>query len=115
MSDEEERNGSVTERESTTPQREPGAEGSQERTTTQRRGVRIAELGRVPVEVNLGEDESVSIQELIEDGHLSGDPDVQIYVNMRQITDTNERVSNGANIVTVRKIVAGDWEPHLDV
>jgi hypothetical protein len=71
------------------------------------RGVRVAELGRPPIEINLGPDERMSVADLISRGHISSDASSQIYVNMRPVSDNNQEVHNGDTVVTVRKIVAG--------
>ncbi len=70
------------------------------------RGVRVAELGRAPVEINLLPGEVVTIGELIQRGHIS-ESGAQIYVNMRPVSDTGYQLQNGDTVVAVRKITGG--------
>ncbi len=68
-----------------------------------RHGVRVAELGRAPVEINLLPGETVTIGELVRRGHIS-ESGAQIYVNMRPVSDENYQLQNGDTVVAVRKI-----------
>jgi len=70
-------------------------------------GVRIAELGRPPHIVHLGPDEHMTIADLIAEGHVTGAPDVQYFVNSRQVHDLSTRVENGDSVVAVKRITAG--------
>ena len=70
------------------------------------RGVRIAELGRPPVVVNLEPDQEISLSELVERGQLTGAAGVEYYVNMHPASLVT-RVRNGDAVVAVQRINAG--------
>jgi hypothetical protein len=70
------------------------------------RGVRIAQLGREPIEVFLEPGEHKTIRDLIEQGTLPSGPTIQYYLNMRPVA-TEQAVANGDNVVSVQKIKAG--------
>lgn len=75
-------------------------------TSVRGRGVRIAELGRPPVEINLNPGEVLTVRELIERGVIAGQG-VQVYVNMRPVESLDQTLQNGDAVVAVRKIVGG--------
>jgi len=71
------------------------------------RGVRVAELGRQPVVINLNDGERLSISDLVERGHLSGGPDAEVYVNMIPVRDPHQTLVDGDNVVAIRKVAMG--------
>jgi hypothetical protein len=70
------------------------------------RGVRIAQLGKEPVEVTLPAGSSKTIQQLIDEALLPSGADMHYLVNMQRV-GTDHAVQNGDTVVSVKSFVAG--------
>lgn len=70
------------------------------------RGVRIAQLGKEPVEVTLSPGTSKTIQQLIDEALLPAGVDMHYLVNMQRVA-VDHAVQNGDTVVSVKSFVAG--------